>query len=149
MGKARMEFSAGGVVYRRTNNGEIEVAFIRYEKGGWTFPKGHIEPGESNEVAAARESREELGLKELVEKDFLGTIDLLFKDKYNTPGAMIQKRIYYFLFETKEMETSAPQEDYIKEVRWVQLAEAANFLEHKNMQKILNQAIVILKENRI
>ena len=141
-----MEFSAGGVVYRRSVDGKIEIAFIRYEKGGWSFPKGHIEPGESNEVAAARESKEELGLENLVQKGFLGTIDITFKDKYNTPGALIKKRIYYFLFETTDIVTKLPQEDYIKEVQWFPLDAARADLGHKNMEKILNQAIDILKK---
>lgn len=48
--------AAGGVVV----NGRGERLMIR-RNGRWDLPKGHVEPGESTEVCAVREIREETG----------------------------------------------------------------------------------------
>ncbi|PYE54751.1 NUDIX hydrolase [Deinococcus yavapaiensis] len=52
------ELGAGGVVL----NAENEVLLVRYRSGGWTFPKGHIDPGERVEQTAVREVKEETGV---------------------------------------------------------------------------------------
>lgn len=49
---------AGGVVL----NAAGEVLLVRYTGGGWTFPKGHIEAGETLEQTAEREVLEETGV---------------------------------------------------------------------------------------
>ena len=51
--------SAGAAVFR-TEDGMPEVLVIRHGSK-WTFPKGHIESGESPEDAAVREVYEETG----------------------------------------------------------------------------------------
>jgi 8-oxo-dGTP diphosphatase len=57
--------AAGGVISRRDERGEIEVLLV-YRGGGqrdWSFPKGKAEPGESDQVCALREVREETNLR--------------------------------------------------------------------------------------
>lgn len=144
--KARMEFSAGGVVYRCVN-GQIEFAFIHDQNKKWTFAKGHIEPGETNSGAAKRETKEEMGLKNLEEKAFLGTVDFSFRDRYNTPGALIKKRVYYFLFEAKGETTGSPQRaEKITAIKWVPLDAALDTLDFENTKIVLKRAISILKK---
>jgi 8-oxo-dGTP pyrophosphatase MutT (NUDIX family) len=50
--------AAGGVVLAGD-----EVLLIRDRYGRWTFPKGHVEPGETDEEAARREVEEETGVR--------------------------------------------------------------------------------------
>jgi len=55
---------AAGILYRASDTGR--VLLLMRAKGGdhggtWAFPAGHVEEGESAEVAAARESMEEIG----------------------------------------------------------------------------------------
>ena len=55
--------AAGGVVWRRTAAGGIEVLVVhrpRYDD--WSLPKGKLEPGETLEACAGREVLEETGL---------------------------------------------------------------------------------------
>jgi 8-oxo-dGTP pyrophosphatase MutT (NUDIX family) len=50
------------ICYRRGDKG-IEFLLVRTSDGiRWTFPKGHIEKGESPGEAAAREAKEEAGV---------------------------------------------------------------------------------------
>jgi 8-oxo-dGTP pyrophosphatase MutT (NUDIX family) len=56
--------AAGGVISRRNGQGETEVLLIhRFNRTDWTFPKGKVEAGESDEEAARREVEEETALQ--------------------------------------------------------------------------------------
>ena len=60
--RTRSEISAGGVVYRRSDEGvEVVLAARRTRRGdlAWGLPKGLVEPDETPEQAAVREVREE------------------------------------------------------------------------------------------
>jgi 8-oxo-dGTP pyrophosphatase MutT (NUDIX family) len=49
---------------RRRADGALEVLLVhRPRYGDWTFPKGKVRDGESDEEAARREVREETGLR--------------------------------------------------------------------------------------
>lgn len=54
--------AAGGVVWRRVPTGAQIVLVHRPKYDDWAFPKGKLEPGETDEQAALREVREETGL---------------------------------------------------------------------------------------
>lgn len=59
------------VCYRRLNNG-IEFLLVHTTGGAyWTFPKGHVDPGEENVPwqSAAREALEEAGALGVVEHE--------------------------------------------------------------------------------
>src|SRR5919106_2780311 len=69
---------AAAVCYRRTS-GQAEFLLVRTRTGqAWTFPKGHLEPGESVRQAADREAREEAGAS--------GQIDSVPLTRYRYPA---------------------------------------------------------------
>jgi 8-oxo-dGTP pyrophosphatase MutT (NUDIX family) len=52
-----------GVILMRPGASEPEILLVfRGKHDDWTFPKGHVEAGESPEEAAVRETKEETGL---------------------------------------------------------------------------------------
>lgn len=55
--------SVGGIVIG--DGGTIAMVRNRNGNGAWLFPKGHTEPGESDEETARREIAEETGLHNL------------------------------------------------------------------------------------
>jgi 8-oxo-dGTP pyrophosphatase MutT (NUDIX family) len=58
----RLPLRAAAICYRRGSR-EVQFLLVRTRAGTtWTFPKGHVEPGESPREAAAREAREEAGV---------------------------------------------------------------------------------------
>ncbi|MDA8345198.1 MAG: NUDIX domain-containing protein [Thermaerobacter sp.] len=98
------EESAGGLVVRGQ-----EVLMIRDRFGRWTFPKGHLEPGETARQAAAREVLEETGVRAAISAR-LGRVE------YALPGGNSKKITFYLMrFEGGEL---APLHAEISEARW-------------------------------
>jgi phosphohistidine phosphatase SixA/ADP-ribose pyrophosphatase YjhB (NUDIX family) len=61
--------AAGGVVWRDAGQGRVEVAIIhRNRYDDWTLPKGKLEPGETELLAAVREVGEEIGSRVAVQR---------------------------------------------------------------------------------
>ena len=54
--------AAGGIVVRSEGSAAAVLLVHRPEYDDWTFPKGKVEPGESDEECAVREVEEETGL---------------------------------------------------------------------------------------
>src|SRR3989475_9737890 len=82
--------SAGAVVFRRTERGPRLLVLRAYKN--WDFPKGMIEPGESELDAAKRETAEETGLADL---------EFPFGDEHQDTVAYAGGKVArYFLAET-------------------------------------------------
>ncbi len=130
------EFSAGGVVVR----GDDVVVIVPTRRGAGGvrvlgLPKGHPEPGESSEQAAAREVREESGVSgELIES--LGTIAY----GYERRGRPIAKRVEFFLFEYREGDT-ADHDHEVEEARWMPLTTAVTALTFPGEREVVARAI--------
>lgn len=119
--KARVEISAGGIVYRRTPKG-VRVALILDPYGKWNFAKGHVETGETIRQAAVRETKEEMGIEDVRIVAPLGKIDFWFRDRYRpeTRGMLIHKYVHYFLMETDPGAKGKPQKkERIRRIIWV------------------------------
>ncbi len=61
---------SAGVIAYKDEGGERSLLMLQNGDKGWSFPKGHIEPGESVEEAAVRETLEETGLRVELLPDF-------------------------------------------------------------------------------
>ena len=56
--------AAGGVLWRRTPSGDLEVVVVHRPKyDDWSLPKGKCDPGESDAECALREVEEETGYR--------------------------------------------------------------------------------------
>lgn len=127
------EQSAGGLVVRNR-----EVLLIRDRYGRWTFPKGHLEEGETERQAALREVREETGIHCRVGPR-LGTVH------YYLPSGR-QKRVTFYLMTYLDGEISALEAE-ISDARWWELPRAQDLLRTKGYpgyRVLLRRAIEIV-----
>ena len=135
--ETRSEVSAGGVVYRRENDGiDFALAARRTRKGqlAWGLPKGAIEPGESEEGTASREVLEETGLEAVVESD-LGDIRYF----YVWEGVRIRKRVHFFLMRATGGDVTRHDAE-MEEVRWFPMRTAIKRAAYRGEREVMERA---------
>lgn len=123
-------FSAGGVVLRNID-GEVKVLLTQHSgHKGWEFPKGHIEIGESSQVAAIREVEEESGVvAEVIEK--AGDCEYFYYEK----GERVLKKItYYFMKYVGEGDASTAFE--VMDKTWLLPNEVGEKLTYKSTKDL-------------
>jgi len=131
-----VETSAGGVVYRRDEDGTLRFLLIRDPYGNWGLPKGHLEEGETPEQAALREVSEESGLTDLRTESELQTIDWYFRND----DQLIHKFCHFFLLESRSGEATPQVDEGISACVWLPLAEAVRTITYANAREVLRAA---------
>ena len=134
----KFEHSAGGVIFRRSGK-EVEILLLKDKKGEWSFPNGLIEENEEKIKTAEREIGEEVGLHDLTFVDEIDSIRYF----YRFQGALVRKKVDFYLFEYKGNKTPVPQkEEGISEVVWFTPEEAQKNIGYAKTNKpVLERAI--------
>lgn len=143
MAPTSREFSAGGVVVRRSGEAfELAVITPRGRASVTALPKGHIDRDETAEIAAAREVREETGLgTELIEK--LGDVKYVYKFR----GKTIFKVVSFFLFRhsSGEIDQLTPEMRVeVDRAHWIPLTDAGRTLSYPGEREMVGKALEIL-----
>lgn len=134
------EVSAGGVVFRRDGERTF-VLLIRDAHRHWGFPKGHVEAGETPDVAALREVGEETGLGALAVRAAVETIDWEFRFR----GKRIHKTCHFFLIETGHRRAAPLRSEGITACRWATFEQAERMLAYENARGVLRRARVLVE----
>ena len=124
------EYSAGGVVGR---NGKLLLVEVENLKGEivWTFPKGHLEKGETWLAAGLREVEEETGYR-CRSLGLLSNVTYWFRRKEK----LVFKRVRWFRMEPVK-KTGKPDATEIRRTRWVAQEKAAALLTYPGDRKLL------------
>jgi 8-oxo-dGTP diphosphatase len=140
--KARIEtldqISAGGVAFRwRDSEPEIAIVSVK-PKLRWQLPKGIVDEGESPEMAAVREVREEAGI-ETERLGLIETIEYWYRSvKYGKP-VRYHKFVHFYLMQFRGGDVS--QHDHeVGDAKWVSIAEALEMLEFKGEREVVEKA---------
>ncbi len=124
------EHSAGGIIIDG-----CRVVIIRARTGSgrrvWTFPKGRLEPGESDVEAALREVREETGYDCRLRQP-LGETSYWFR----SGEQQVRKTVRWFLLEVSE-KLGWYNRAEVEEVRWIPIRQAYEKLTHKGDRRLL------------
>jgi 8-oxo-dGTP pyrophosphatase MutT (NUDIX family) len=75
--KMSVRRAAGIILVRSKSANEYLLMQTSYGKHHWTPPKGHVDPGETDWIAALRETKEEAGLEQ-VRNVIRGVFGLMF-----------------------------------------------------------------------
>lgn len=135
------EKSCGALVFRKNGNRVDFLVLVHRLGGHWSFPKGHVEAGETEKQTALREVKEETGL----------TIELLpgFRHKVSySPRPGVAKDVVYFLGYAEDSRTTM-QEEEVSELRWVDISKCHQYLTYRNDRMLLGSAKRYLRRNGI
>ena len=125
------ELSAGAILYTMDHD-KLKFLVIKDFHGNYGFPKGHLEENETQEEAALREIREEVGLD--VE------LDASFEEELNyiMPNGIAKRSVYYLA--SYQDQTPIKQEEEVEEILLLPYEEALDLLTFDNMKEALIKA---------
>ncbi len=136
------EYSCGAVVFTRQGGG-IRYVVIRSLEGACGFPKGHMEPGETETQTALREIREEVGLDVRLVPGFRRVTEYPLRKK---PGVM--KRVTYFLAEY-ENQPIRPQPEELADAALMDYEEAMKSFRFEANKVVLQEARAFLENTSL
>lgn len=139
-GRATLETSAGGVVYR-VRDGEPVFLLIRDSYQNWGFPKGHLETDEPPDAAALREVREETGLDDVALDGAIDTIDWFFRFR----GQLVHKVCHFYLMRSDTSDTTPQRAEGITACRWASFPDATQLVSYANARDVLRRANAMVR----
>jgi len=127
--------AAGCVIFNATPDGlRILVIFDQY--GQWTFPKGHLEAGETSAEAAIREVYEETG----IQGELGALVQTIYYDVVKK-GRTLPKQVDFFVMHTTQTTVTLQASEGISDYRWVDAATAHELLSYDQMKAVLMAAL--------
>ena len=136
-----VEKSCGAVVFTEIN-GKRKYAIICSSEGFYGFPKGHMEPNETEEETALREIKEETNLDVKILKNFRTTTQHTFFKN----GEERLKKITYFIGKY-DNQTFSKQEDEISGISLMDFEEALRKIQFDDTKGVLKEAEDYLNKN--
>src|SRR5512142_258188 len=132
------QISAGGVAFRRQDS-KLEIAIICVQpKQRWQLPKGIVDPGESPELTAVREVKEEAGVA-TNRLALIGTIEYWYRSVRNGKPVRYHKFVHFYLLEYVSGDVSEHDHE-VEEARWVSFDEALEMLDFKSEREVVEKA---------
>ena len=125
----KKETSCGCIIF----NGEKVLLVYEKRRDFWDFPKGHMEPGETELETAHREVREEVGIEVEIDEKRRYTLSYNIRDE-------IDKTVV--LYAARPMaEHLTLQESEIENAKWCDPDEAVTLLTFEAWKDVLRQAL--------
>jgi 8-oxo-dGTP diphosphatase len=131
--------AAGGVVYRWSAAGQLEILLIKKQDGFWTLPKGRIEPGEDERTAVAREVAEETSVT--------GEVGAMVRQVFYTiqkAGRRRRKTVSYYLVRAVSGYPRPQARERILRVRWFAIGVALRRIRRRRLRNVVRAARTIL-----
>ncbi len=127
------EKSCGAIIIHKANKDNYKVLLVKNHNGRyWSFPKGHVEKGETEEQTAIREIKEETGLDVEIVDSFREVSDY-------TPFGRIKKRVVFFMAQTFSTDVKVQKEE-IDSFIWVDLFDVHNKCTYDNDLRVIKKA---------
>ena len=123
-----------GVIPFRRNGEEREYLILLQTNNCWSFPKGHMEAGETEMETALREIREETGLRVFLREGFREAVEY-------SPKPNVKKQVIYFIGFTLNESTLHPQEEEVSELQWMEIHAAYEAVTFRNDKNLIAKAM--------
>ncbi len=127
------ETTSGGIVFRRTDTGALELLLIKDAKNRWTIPKGHVEPGEEPRETAEREIQEETGLKEMKVMNWLGKVNF----RYRREHTLVLMTMHIYLVQGLGDTNDLTPEDWMNGIEWLPANDAIDKIAYEDIGKLI------------
>ncbi len=121
--------SCGAIIYKKMRHSIRYLVIFQRGSHTWSFPKGHMELDETEEITACREIREEVGLSVRLQEGFRRTATY--------PVGNGEKTVVLFLAQSPDTPVIRSVEALVS--RWVTLQEAQKLL-HASLYSVLEEA---------
>lgn len=139
------EPTAGGVVFRRNKDGQVEFLLYQDARDRWTIPKGHIEPGETAQVTAKREIGEETGLKNIHIYGWLGKVDF----RYRRFDKLVLMSTQVYLAKALNPDEKLQKEEWMNGLKWFTFHEALDEIEYEDIGKLIMLAMKKIRQENL
>ena len=111
----------------------------------WQLPKGLVDAGESPEVTAVREAREEAGVvTELL--SLIDTVEYWFVGTDDTERVRFHKRVHFYLLRYISGDTKDHDWE-VNEARWVPIENAVTMLAFEGERRMVERAQGLVDEH--
>ena len=127
------ETTSGGIVFRRTDKGNLEILLMKDAKDRWTIPKGHVEPGEEPGATAEREIREETGLQDMDVLVWLGKVNF----RYRRAHTLVLMTMHIWLVEAQGNTDKLSPEEWLSDIKWLPAMEAVDKIAYDDIGKLI------------
>jgi 8-oxo-dGTP pyrophosphatase MutT (NUDIX family) len=139
------EPTAGGIVFRRDENSQVEILLIQDAKDRWTIPKGHIEEGETAQQAAQREIGEEAGLKKTEVLGWLGKIHF----RYRRIDKLVLMTTQIYLVKALGDTDDIQKEEWMNGIKWFKFHDALDAIEYEDIGKLMLLAMKRIRQENL
>jgi len=137
--RTETQVSAGGVALRKTQRG-LEVVLISVgDPPRWQLPKGLVDPGETPEIAAIREVREEAGIVATL-SSLIDKVEYWYQSNRGNERVRYHKFVNFFLMWYQSGDV-ANHDREVHEARWFAVSDAVRALAFRSEQSVIEKAI--------
>jgi 8-oxo-dGTP pyrophosphatase MutT (NUDIX family) len=139
------EPTSGGIIFRRSSEGDVEILLIQDQKDRWTIPKGHIEEGETAEQTTIREIGEEAGLTDVEIYGWLGKINF----RYRRVDRLVLMTTQIYLVGAKGNTDAIKKEDWMNGIKWFKFNDALEAIEYDDIGKLMLLAMKRIRQEKL
>lgn len=137
------QISAGGVAFRHYAE-QLQVALISVNPSRrWQLPKGIIDDGETPEIAAVREVREEAGIETEI-LDLIEKIEYWYVGDNRGERVRFHKFVYFYLMKYTGGDT-ANHDHEVAAARFVEVRAAIEMLAFKGEKEVVEKIIKMVE----
>lgn len=126
---------AGAIVLHHDNSARVVLMYREREKD-WSFPKGHIESGETPLAACVREIKEEIGLE----------VDVLIQLPNNEYTHKTGKKVITSMYLVRSKGGDFILEHPEDRIEWVDINEVENRLGYDNLKNYYSGVLPVIEK---
>jgi len=137
--------AAGLVIYRQPVSGVVEWLLLQtsYGQNHWTPPKGHLDPGEDDMMAAMRETQEEAGLSSEHLEVFEHEKAELQYEAFGNP-----KIVTYWLARLRNPETAVTLSEEHQDFKWLTCEDAVKLAGFTDMANVYRNFQIMVESSQ-